>query len=405
MLPGELSPRAREGAARLGSRMPFAQAAEELAFFWGVAVSADTVRRVTEAAGAAYVGVQAHERERIARELPPTPAGPAVQQVSMDGAMVPLVGGEWAEVKTVAIGTVAREPGASGAPEARTRELSYFSRMAEAAAFGQGAGVEFERRGTQTAGTVVAVHDGATWIQGIVDTYRPDAVRILDFPHAAEHLNHAAQAVYGAGTPEAAAWFAAQRHALRHEAPEPVFEALRALPAHAAADPAAAARVREEVLGYLQTRRDQLRYAAFAARGYPVGSGAVESACKLVVEARMKGSGMRWARPNVNPMVALRTAICGHRWPEAWPQIDAHLRRAAAAVRRARHLRRHPPLPVPAPSPARPDRARPRAAARPLRAQEHEQTRAPRVVDGRPTRDHPWKRFPACRPRAHRGAS
>jgi len=44
-----------EGVARLGTKMPFEQAAAELAFFWGVEVDATTVRRYTEAAGAAYV--------------------------------------------------------------------------------------------------------------------------------------------------------------------------------------------------------------------------------------------------------------------------------------------------------------------------------------------------------------
>ncbi len=392
---------------RLGSRMPFAQAAEELAAFWDVAVSEDTVRRMTEAAGAAYVAVQTQERDRIARELPVTPPGPGVQQVSLDGAMVPLVGGEWAEVKTAAIGTVVQEPGVDGTPEARTRELSYFSRMAEVAVFSQEAGVEFERRGTQTAETVVAVSDGALWIQGIVDTYRWDAVRVLDFPHAAEHLNRAAQAVFGSGTPEATAWFERQRHALRHTGPEPVLEALRALPVPTAPDPATAARVRDEVLGYLEARREQLRYPEFRAQGYPLGSGAVESACKLVVEARMKGSGMHWARPNVNPMVALRTVLGNQRWPEAWPQIHRQLARREAERRRARRLQRSPQIQAPAPSPAPLHATLLRSAARHLRAQEQDQSRLrpARVVDGRPTASHPWKRFPSCRPRVHRGAS
>ena len=45
----------------------------------------------------------------------------------------------------------------------------------------------------------------------------------------------------------------------------------------------------------------------------------MESANKLVVEARLKGAGMYWARASVNPMVALRTVACADRWPEAWP--------------------------------------------------------------------------------------
>src|SRR5205085_5724876 len=109
LLPGELSPTVEHGLARLCAVLPFAQAAEHLAFFWGVRISEATARRHAEAAGAAYVAVQTAEVERLERAAPEPPAGPAMQQVSADGAMVPLVGGKWAEVRTVAVGTVTVE--------------------------------------------------------------------------------------------------------------------------------------------------------------------------------------------------------------------------------------------------------------------------------------------------------
>ena len=80
-------------------------------------------------------------------------------------------------------------------------------------------------------------------------------------------------------------------------------------------------------LGYLEKRRGQIRYAEFQAQGYPIGSGAVESANKLVVEARLKGSGMHWARAHADPMLALRTVVCSDRWEEVWPQISQRLRK------------------------------------------------------------------------------
>jgi hypothetical protein len=99
LLSGELSATLAEGVARLGTRMPFAQAASELAFFWGADLEETTVRRYTQAAGAAYVTEQAAELDRLERERPAAPRGPAVQYLGADGAMVPLVGGDWAEVK------------------------------------------------------------------------------------------------------------------------------------------------------------------------------------------------------------------------------------------------------------------------------------------------------------------
>jgi hypothetical protein len=65
--------------------------------------------------------------------------------------------------------------------------------------------------------------------------------------------------------------------------------------------------------------------------------GAVESGNKLVVEARLKGSGMHWARPHVDPLLALRDIACNDRWEEAWPQITRELRRQT----RQRTLQRH----------------------------------------------------------------
>jgi len=46
-----------------------------------------------------------------------------------------------------------------------------------------------------------------------------------------------------------------------------------------------------------------------------------ESGNKLVVEARLKGSGMHWGEDHVNPMLAIRYIICSDRWKEEWPKI------------------------------------------------------------------------------------
>jgi hypothetical protein len=46
--------------------------------------------------------------------------------------------------------------------------------------------VEVHRRGLSQAPQVAAVSDGAEWLQGVIDSHRAEAVRILDFPHAAK---------------------------------------------------------------------------------------------------------------------------------------------------------------------------------------------------------------------------
>jgi len=102
---GTLSPRLVESVVRLGTWMPFERVPAALAFFTGVPSGIETARRLTETAGTALVAAETAAVARLERELPPVPAGPALQQLSVDGAMVPLVGGTWTEVKTVAIGT------------------------------------------------------------------------------------------------------------------------------------------------------------------------------------------------------------------------------------------------------------------------------------------------------------
>lgn len=291
MVPGVLTPRLHEGLVRLGTWLSFAPAARMLAHFTGTRGSAATARRQTERAGAAWVQLQLAEVQRLERETAEAERGPAVQQISVAGAMVPLVGGAWGEVKLLAIGTI--ESRAPAAP--RASALSYFGRRTDHETFAQLALVETHRRGTETAGVVVGVSDGAEWCQSFLDYHRPDAVRILDFAPATSYLQAAAGATVRAESEAAGAWVARQAHELKQGAPETVRAALGALPTGAATDVAAAQTAQSIALGYLGKRREQTRYAAFQAAGSPIGSGAVESANKLVTEARLKGAGMRWA--------------------------------------------------------------------------------------------------------------
>src|SRR5262249_33676845 len=111
---------------------------------------------------------------------------------------------------------------------------------------------------------------------------------------------------------------------------------------------------RDAALGYLEPRLAQLQYPTFRAAGYPIGSGIVESANKVVVQDRLKGSGMHWAPTSVDPMLALRTVVCPDRRDEAWPQILPRLPAAGGA-----------PAPPPAPRPPPPPPPPPLAARRP----------------------------------------
>jgi hypothetical protein len=179
--------------------------------------------------------------------------------------------------------------------------------------------VETHRRGLKTAQQVAAVTDAAEWIQTVIELHRPDATRILDFPHAAQRISQIGQLALDPQAPESATWLTDQLHTLKHAGPA---EVLAQLPLFT------------ENLAYLEKRQAQMQYPTFQAQSWPIGSGSVESANKLVVEARLKGAGMHWSRSQVNPMLALHNVVCNDRWREAWPQIADHLCRQAALKRR-----------------------------------------------------------------------
>jgi len=231
------------------------------------------------------------------------------------------------------------------------------------------------------------VTDGAEWLQGLIDLHRPDAVRILDFAHAAGYVTRAAQAMFGADTAGCTAWLATQLHELKWGAAAQVVAAVAALPTVEGSAEGRA--VVAESVGYLTKRLGQMQSATFRALGYPIGSGSVESGHKVVTQARLAGAGMHWTRSHVNALCALCTVENNARWAEAGPQVvgrvradQRHCGEQRRAVRRAARTQpatTHAPL-LPAPLPRQPHRA-PAPPACPAPS-----------TPWRPAADHPWRR-------------
>jgi hypothetical protein len=389
-----MTPRAEERLVRLASWMPYASAKKLLKDLLGVQVSKATARRMTLEAGAAALAEQEVEQERLKKELPEAPKGAQKQAMSADGAFVPLVGGQWAEVKTLVIGEVTRNTRG----ESCTQQLSSFSRLADVERFEQAALVETHRRGLEKAGEVCAVQDGAEWLPGVVDYHRKDAVRILDFAHAAEHISAMVNAARSAGSVLADEWLSKQLHDLKHEGPRQVLVELRMLVARHPD-----VKDLSDHLAYLEKREAQMHYPTFQAAGWPIGSGCVESANKLVVEARLKGAGMHWERDNVNSMLVLRNAVCNDRWDETWQattrqrQQSRKLQRDAdTQVRCEQAVARFfqqllccmPPTP------------RPPLASVPPAVKQPTSPPAPLVPSARrPAANHPWRRAIVTKPK------
>lgn len=373
LLPGMLTPRLQESLVRLSTHIPsFAKAAVELAFFTQVEVHRSTATRLTETAGAIAVALDTADAAHILHTLPDPPTASTPVVLSVDGAMVPLEHGEWAEARTLAVGVPQVIQATDGSRTVHVHQLSYFSRLTDSTTFGELATVEIHRRGVSTAPAVGAVVDGAEWCQTFLDLHVPQAVRILDLPHAADYVDAIGQTKDAADVPLLDTATRRQLcHDLKHKGAAAVLPTLQATVTTAGAPGETATQ-----LAYLDKRQAQMNYPAFQAAGWPIGSGMVESANKLVVEERLKGPGMHWARAHINPMLALRNAICSDRWDVVWAQIETEQRRMARAQRTAKQQQRRQSAPGPTSSSAPPSPAPPPSTP-------------PELV---PKPPHPWKK-------------
>lgn len=148
-------------------------------------------------------------------------------------------------------------------------------------------------------------------------------------------------------------------------------------------------------LGSVSTRLGLMPSPLFRRDGWPIGSGMVESANNVVVQARLKGTGMRWERTHVNPMLAVRNGVCHERWQETWQTASQHRRDGLIQRRHTRSAPRQEaeaeglkPIPVEPPPPL--------SFPAPLLPPD-----PPAMLPGtsRPSEHHPWTRGLACAPR------
>lgn len=383
--------------------MPFKRACKELSHFVGTEVSASTARRLSQRAGADYVEVQDQRAQTILEQHPSPPCQPQLQLMSVDGAFVPLTNGESLEVKTLAIGEVTQRRTKAGEPQIKTVDLSYFSRTSEASAFTIQAVVETHRRGTEKAHKVCAVTDGAAWEQSFIDYHRRDAVRILDFPHAAGYVAESGRQEMEEESSQYKKWFEQQCKRLKHGEEDEVLKEMKRLKKRASRRGDEEAReVIESSLNYLEKRREMIEYEKFQALGYPIGSGSVESANKIVVESRLKQAGMRWKKENIDPMLGLRNIACNERWEEAWEEIFAHNRERVEKRRQERMEKREGAVNGKIHMEEGEAKGRePKAEMRELvrLVKEAKKGCRPKKEPYRPAADHPWRRMPIGRAR------
>jgi len=168
---------------------------------------------------------------------------------------------------------------------------------------------------------LVKVADGAAdnWAFLSSDVL-PEGEEAVDFFHASEHLHTAIADAYGDGTRETRHRFETLRDTLRDEESgvDKVIRALTHLASkHSRRPPIARA------LAYFRKHKKRMRYFELQSKGFMIGSGIVEAACKTLVTQRLKQSGMRWSAGGAQAILTPRGWDQSERFDEAWALVAA----------------------------------------------------------------------------------
>ena len=156
---------------------------------------------------------------------------------------------------------------------------------------------------------VVLVADGADWIWRRAWIF-PRRCEILDYWHALEKAWAFARVQYGEGCWRAQAWI----HRLAHDLKAGKVQAVIRRLEHLQPRSAEARKCLAELIDYYRDNARRMRYGEYLRLGYGIGSGAVESAHKQVVHARMRQAGMRWSEAGARRLLALRLRLLNERW-------------------------------------------------------------------------------------------
>jgi hypothetical protein len=286
------------------------------------------------------------EFEEELRMLEVVPDYAATVAVSLDGVLAPMKDGDGPEKRAVAAEGGQQTRGPAGYREFGCGTMTFYDeggnllrgvRIARSPEPGKAtlktmlAGelgkVLAERPDLQLVALADGAKDNWTFLEGYVAKHVPKAVCILDFFHAAEHLNDAFGAAYGDSVKSRATFDKYRRILL--EDPEGVEKVIRTV-AHLQKSHPRSTRLRQ-VLGYLRENRHRMRYAAYRELDLPIGSGVVEAACKTLVTQRMKNSGMRWGDEGAQAIVTMRSWCQSDRFDRAWAllaatyKIDVHV--------------------------------------------------------------------------------
>jgi hypothetical protein len=330
----------REMCSRLNTgAKSFARAADNLERTAQVRISRETLRQIVEGDGKLALALS--QSGELAPDWKakdcPGPDGKSLIYLSSDGFMVPLVTQaekqerrRQAKAKRQRCGKKCRPlvPAKRGADQ-RYKEFKavtfYDHDMAHRlVSVTRGDCQEAGRLMRRDAGRIgfgsadcrVGNFDGAAWIPGQIEKRRLPMTAIgLDFYHLSENVHKARRAVFGEENEAGKQWVGELLHTVKHEGYRPFWENLvewRSRLRNAAKRKAA-----DQLLHYVAERQKMIRYPEFRDHGWQIGSGPMESQCRVVPD-RVKGPGKRWDADNAEAVMALEALHQSRLWSGFW---------------------------------------------------------------------------------------
>jgi len=268
--------------------------------------SEGTVRRVLD-----YMGeyLQSSDFLSVIRSKEAVREGAVTLAMSMDSTSIQIRKEGWRQATAATISTY----------DAQGNRLDtvYIGRMPEGEKTVAKRMLEEEvevRMAKQRFQYIVCIADGARDLWRYFRRKYPEAIHVVDFFHVCEHLSKLSELLFEDSS-EAQAWYKKYRTILKED-PKGASKLIRA-----ARYRRSTTRKNPDIdseIRYLQYNRARMNYFEFRQKGLPIGSGVVEAACKNLIGARMKKSGMRWTIDGGQTVLTLRSLILSNRWETFW---------------------------------------------------------------------------------------
>jgi len=183
--------------------------------------------------------------------------------------------------------------------------------------FGAAVQAEARRRGMGRAEKVYVVIDGAVWLWNLVQDRFSQAVQVLDFHHASQHLWAIAHLLHGEGADQARLWVEPLLHQLRHGREAAVVRTLEELLHPKNGLRPKTRRQLKTPVAYFKEHREHIHYSSVARRGGPIGSGSVESLCGQL-QNRFKRTGQFWSPPGLSNLLAIEVLARNGDYDVLW---------------------------------------------------------------------------------------